>query len=164
MSLLILLAVICRPGLYSPGRDIQTILSARIYHSLYRFEFKGCISCFACKTRDGKSYGKCAVKDDLTPVYAEINGADAIILGSPIYFGDVTGQLRSFMERLLFPHYTYTDQILFPRTICTGLIYTMNAPEEWAQAVGYEWIFNNNEAYMKKIFGHAESIMSYDTY
>ena len=27
-----------------------------------------------------------------------------------------------------------------------------------------EWILNNNEAYMKKIFGHAESIMSYDTY
>jgi hypothetical protein len=26
----------------------------------------------------------------------------------------------------------------------------MNAPEEWAQAVGYEWIFTNNEGYMKK--------------
>lgn len=40
----------------------------------------------------------------------------------------------------------------------------MNAPQECAQAVGYEWIFTNNEGYMKKIFGHAESIMSYDTY
>src|SRR5512139_556287 len=52
---------------------------------LYDLEFKGCISCFACKTKDGESYGKCAVKDDLTPVYAEIKEADAIILGSPIY-------------------------------------------------------------------------------
>ena len=27
---------------------------------LYDYTFKGCISCFACKTGDGKSYGKCA--------------------------------------------------------------------------------------------------------
>lgn len=83
---------------------------------LYDLKFKGCISCFSCKTRNGKSYGKCAVKDDLTPVYAEIKEAGAFILGSPIYFGDVTGEMRSFMERLLFPYLPYTTprQSLFP--------------------------------------------------
>lgn len=133
---------------------------------LYDLTFKGCISCFACKTRDGKSYGRCAVKDDLTPVYAEIKGADAIILGSPIYFGDVTGQLRSFMERLLYPYLVYTEsrRTLFPRKIRTGLIYTMNAPEEVVHALGYDRLFGANEGYMQRIFGHAESIMSYDTY
>jgi multimeric flavodoxin WrbA len=35
---------------------------------LYDLNYKGCISCFACKTREGKSYGRCAVKDELTPV------------------------------------------------------------------------------------------------
>ena len=32
---------------------------------LYDLNYKGCISCFACKTKGGKSYGRCAVKDDL---------------------------------------------------------------------------------------------------
>ena len=46
---------------------------------LYDLTFKGCISWFACKTRGGKSYGRCAVKDDLTPVFRKIEKADAII-------------------------------------------------------------------------------------
>ena len=39
---------------------------------LYDLNFKGCISCFACKTRGGKSYGTCAVKDDLRPILNRI--------------------------------------------------------------------------------------------
>jgi hypothetical protein len=31
-------------------------------------DFKGCTSCFACKLKSGKSYGKCAVQDGLTSV------------------------------------------------------------------------------------------------
>lgn len=133
---------------------------------LYDLHFRGCISCFACKTRDGKSYGACAVQDDLTPIYAEIKKADAIILGSPIYFGDVTGELRSFLERLLFPYLVYDDppRTLFPRKIRTAWIYTMNASEDMARQLGYDQLFNRNENVMRMIFGHSESIMSYDTY
>jgi hypothetical protein len=40
---------------------------AELIH-LYDLDFKGCISCFACKTLGGKSYGRCAVKDGLAPV------------------------------------------------------------------------------------------------
>lgn len=134
--------------------------------SLYDFNYKGCISCFGCKARGGKSYGKCAVKDDLTPIYAEIEQADALILGSPIYFGDVTGMLRCFMERLLFPYlvYVFPPKTLFPKKIPTGLIYTMNAPEQIAHQFGYTRLFESNERTMQMIFGQAESLMSYDTY
>src|SRR3974377_758600 len=76
---------------------------------LYDLDFKGCISCFACKTKGGKSYGRCAVKDGLTPVLGMVEQIDAMILGSPIYFGTVTGEMRSFMERLLFPYLAYTN-------------------------------------------------------
>src|SRR5665647_2434162 len=78
------------------------------FFHLYDLNYKGCISCFACKTRGGKSYGRCAVKDDLTPVLKKVEEADSIIFGSPIYFGTATGEMRSFMERLLFPYTTYT--------------------------------------------------------
>ena len=78
---------------------------------LYDLNYKGCTSCFACKLKGGESFGRCAVKDDLAPVLNEINEAGALILGSPIYFGDVTGEMRSFLERLFFPKPIYENQI-----------------------------------------------------
>ena len=35
---------------------------------LYDLDYKGCRSCYACKLKGGKSYGKCAIRDSLTPV------------------------------------------------------------------------------------------------
>jgi len=133
---------------------------------LYDLNFKGCISCFACKTRGGKSYGRCAVKDDLRPIFKKIEAADALILGSPIYFGIVTGEMRSFMERLLFPYFTYTDppQSLFPKKMPTGFIYTMNVTEEQMQDWGYEQHFGNNQMLLQMAFGASESLCSFDTY
>lgn len=76
---------------------------------LYDLNYKGCISCFACKTIGGKSYGRCAVQDDLTDVFSKVEQADAIILGSPIYWGTVSGEMKSFMDRLLFQYLLYTE-------------------------------------------------------
>jgi multimeric flavodoxin WrbA len=133
---------------------------------LYDLEFTGCTSCFACKTRDGKSYGRCAVKDGLMPVLKKVEEADALILGSPIYFGNVSGEMRSFLERLLFPFFTYTDppQSLFPRKIPTGFIYTMNVTEELMKEWGYQQVFANNQRLLQMVFGSSESLYSCDTY
>jgi len=133
---------------------------------LYDLNFKGCISCFACKTKGGKSYGRCAVKDDLTPVFRKIEKADAIILGSPIYFGTVSGEMKSFIERLLFPYLTYTDppQSLFSKKIKTGFIYTMNITEEMMKEWGYIENFKRHEMTMQRIFGASEYMCSVDTY
>ena len=87
-------------GAASQGADTELI-------HLYDLKFTGCTSCFACKTKGGKSYGRCAVKDGLAPVLKKVEAADALILGSPIYFGNVSGEMRSFLERLLFPYFTY---------------------------------------------------------
>ena len=134
--------------------------------NLYDLNFKGCISCFACKTKDEKSYGRCAVKDDLTPLLKEILDVQCIILGSPFYFGTVTGQMRSFMERLFFPFYSYTDppESLFSRIIPTGFIYTLGATEEMAKELGFDHHIRLNEMFLERIFGVSESLCSYDTY
>jgi multimeric flavodoxin WrbA len=119
-------------GAKSKGAETELI-------HLYDLDFKGCTSCFSCKLKGGKSYGKCAMRDGLTPVLEKLATADAFILGSPIYFGTATGEMRSFMERLLFQYFEYTipPTSLFDRKIPTALIYTMNVPEEMMKENNY---------------------------
>ena len=136
---------------------------------LYDLNFKGCMSCFACKSKGGKSYGKCAIKDELAPILERVETFDAIILGSPIYFGTVSGGMKSFMERLLFPYRPYAAprdprQSLFPKKIHTGFIYTMNVTEEIMQEWGYQDHFNKNQGYLEMVFGPCESLLCFDTY
>ncbi|NOZ83286.1 MAG: flavodoxin family protein [Epsilonproteobacteria bacterium] len=134
---------------------------------LYDLNFKGCTSCFACKIIDGKSYGKCIVKDDLHPILKKIeNEADAIILGTPIYLGSMTGEMRSFVERLLFAPLVYTQPLssAFSRRINTGVIYTMNMTERMSVERGYGVLFNSTETSLRMIFGNAETFCCYDTY
>src|SRR5664279_6476165 len=106
---------------------------------LYDLSYKGCISCFACKTKGGKSYGKCIVTDDLKPIFKKIESADALIFGSPIYLGNVTGQMRSFLERLVFQYLTYTETYdsLFTRKIKTGFLYALGVPEDIFNQIDY---------------------------
>ncbi|OPY22149.1 MAG: Iron-sulfur flavoprotein [Methanomethylovorans sp. PtaU1.Bin093] len=64
-----------------------------IFH-LNELEFKGCQGCGYCKIHD-----KCKLQDDLTRVLNSIIKADAVVLGSPIYFSQFTGQMRLFLDR-----------------------------------------------------------------
>jgi len=133
---------------------------------LYDLNYKGCISCFACKLKDGKSYGKCAYQDDLSPVLEKIDNADAVILGSPIYFGNVTGEMRSLMERMLFQYLVYDEShsSLVTKKKPIGFIYTMNIKEDMLKEWGYDRVFLANENTLKRIFGASESLLSTDTY
>jgi multimeric flavodoxin WrbA len=146
-------------GAASRGADTELI-------HLYDYNYKGCISCFACKLIRGKSYGRCAIKDDLTPILNKVHDADAIILGSPVYFGMPTGVTRSFTERLLFQYLIYDENysFLFKRNIPAGLIYTMNVEQSLIEAIGYDRTFLSVEMTFKRCFGAAETLMVTDTY
>ncbi len=52
-------------GAASQGAETELI-------HLYDYSYKGCISCFACKLIGGKSYGRCAVDDELKPILRRI--------------------------------------------------------------------------------------------
>lgn len=56
---------------------------------------KGCQGCFYCRKNEG-----CATKDSLQPMYEDIKNADGIIFGSPIYFHQVTGQAKIWLDRM----------------------------------------------------------------
>jgi multimeric flavodoxin WrbA len=58
-----------------------------------------CLSCYKCvKNVDNK----CVQKDHLNEIYSKMIEADAILFGAPVYLGDVTGKMRSFIERAGF--------------------------------------------------------------
>ena len=83
-------------GAASVGAETELI-------QLYDLNYSGCISCFACKKLSRKKDGFCAVKDDLTSVLERIRCADALIIGTPIYFSVETAATRALFERLSFP-------------------------------------------------------------
>ena len=99
--------------------------------NLYSLNFKGCLSCFACKLKN-REHGICAVKDDLSPVLERIKEADALIMGSPIYFMNLSAGMVGFIERLFFSNYLYTKEnsSVFPKALPSAFFYTMNATEE----------------------------------
>lgn len=133
---------------------------------LYDLNYKGCISCFACKTKGGKSCGRCPINDDLKPIFKKVEESDAIILGSPIYLGRVTGEMASFIDRLVFQYLQYSNppSSLFPKKINTAFIYTMNVTEEHLKSLGMDKPIEFNEFGMRTTFGASESLLSFDTY
>ena len=65
--------------------------------NLNQLSIRGCQGCYKCQTPEGK----CVQKDDMAPLYDEIYSADAIVIGTPIYWFQVTGQTKTFIDRLL---------------------------------------------------------------
>ena len=145
-------------GAKDNGAEIEII-------HLYDLDFKGCRSCFACKLKDGKNFGRCAYADELASLLDKISQADGIVLASPIYCGDVTGVMRCFIERLTFPFFEYKQGYpsIAPKRLKTAMIYTMNVTEELANQM-YPNMFNRTEFMIETVFTKPERIFAYDTY
>lgn len=145
-------------GVESKGVEAEII-------QLYDIDFKGCRSCFACKLKGGKNFGKCSYPDDLTPLLENITLSDGIVFASPIYCGDVTGVMRCFIERLTFPFFEYKEGYpsIAPKKLHTAMIYTMNVTEELANQM-YLDMFNRTEFMIETVFTKPTRILSCDTY
>ncbi len=129
---------------------------------LYDIDYKGCMSCMACKLK-GKVSNVCKYRDALTPILEEVAQADGLVLGSPIYFSEVTAQLRAFLERLIFAWLSYNDYSLTaPKQMPVLLTYTMNANEEQAKMI-YQ-MMGIVEDSLKRAMGDVEHVDAYNTY
>lgn len=133
--------------------------------NLYDLEYKGCIGCLACKVKNGKKLGHCAVNDGLKPVLDAIDTSDGLILGSPIYLGGVTAMMRAFLERLIFQYISYDDhsKSYFNGSIRTAFIYTMNISERMLTQIGYNEIFKSYEMMLNRHFSYTETLLSTET-
>ncbi len=101
------------------------------WFDLYDLSYTGCRSCLACKRKGLAERCRCFIRDGLSPVIESIHSADRLIIGTPIYFGEPTGQLRCFLERVLYPALDYnTFSTLFPGKVDVDVFLTMGETRE----------------------------------
>jgi multimeric flavodoxin WrbA len=59
-----------------------------------KLNISGCQGCAYCK-----GHQTCRIDDDMQELYEKIIKADAVILASPVYFSEMTGQIKQFIDR-----------------------------------------------------------------
>ncbi len=130
--------------------------------NLYDLTYKGCVSCFGCK-RKGAIPCHCYLKDDLSPVLETVLQSDVLLLGSPIYFGNITGEMRSFLERLFFITMSYDDysKQIFPGHIDSAFLFTMNVGEDYSST--YEPMMRGTASMLGRLSGSTEYYAAKDT-
>lgn len=124
--------------------DVQTF-------ALNKLSYKACQACETCKTK----LDHCVLKDDLTQVLEAVQQADILVLASPVYFADISAQLKTFIDRcfsfLSYPEVNedatrmepYPDGNRLAPNKQVVLILTQNQPDELFAdlAVKYDLIF-----------------------
>lgn len=96
---------------------------------LNRLTYRGCQACYACK----KGREDCVLNDDLTEVLSAVAAADLVVLASPVYYGDITMQLKGFIDRsysYLVPDYLTNPQPSRLSSKKLVFILTQGQPEE----------------------------------
>lgn len=68
---------------------------------------RGCTACFSCKKT-----GHCIFADDIVnDVIAKVKEADALIVGSPVYYAGMSGQTKSLMDRVFVAGSGYENKL-----------------------------------------------------
>ena len=61
---------------------------------LYEKSIKPCLACEGCSKT-----GTCVIKDDMNEIMKKIEESDTLILGSPIYWWNITAPFKAFIDR-----------------------------------------------------------------
>ena len=108
----------------------------------------GCLACMKCHdNKDGHCVQK---KDALNDWLDEMKTADGIVLGTPVYFANISGQLKCFMDRTGMV--ARANGNLFQRKVGAGVVA--------ARRAGTVYAFHSLNAY----FTIAEMIVVGSTY
>ncbi len=85
-------------------------------HYLGEKTIKPCIGCYSCEKSK-----TCVIKDDdMQGIYPDMESADAYVFASPVYFDQVSGQFKTFIDRI-FPY--YWDKPLKNRKAVFAMVY-----------------------------------------
>ena len=76
------------------GQELQRLGHEPWYMWVGNKPVPGCIVCGGCKS------GKCVYNDGVNEILAHADEFDALVVGSPVYYGCASGQIISFLDRL----------------------------------------------------------------
>jgi len=119
-------------------RMVESIMSRSGHESeivrLAEKEYSGCKGCVQ------KCAGPqvCRLEDDMTEYYQKIKEADAVVIGTPVYFDAVTGMAMSFVER--FFGYRHVNVAISGKpfiTVVTGGMTVESAVQQLNRTLGY---------------------------
>lgn len=68
-----------------------------------------CKACAYCE----KHNGVCTIKDDMADIIKEIFASDVIVFASPVYFYSLSGQLKTFIDRLVTAYRLITNKEVY---------------------------------------------------
>jgi multimeric flavodoxin WrbA len=138
-------------------KSVQPEAEVKYIH-LYDYQFTGCKSCFACQATANRDYLGCRLKDEIHDVLDEARNADGIVIGSPVYFLDLSAQTKCFFERLNYPGPS-------AKKIPSTFIYTMNANTEQFEQFQIDKILGTTRFFMKNNFGvEPDTVYSFNTF
>lgn len=86
-----ILACSIAQGAEDAGAEVEILRLAEL-------TIKPCRGCYRCAHLENKG---CVQQDDMQLIYPKIKEADALILATPIYFFNMSGQLKIFLDRCL---------------------------------------------------------------
>src|SRR5574344_93362 len=61
---------------------------------LREYEINYCMGCMACLKK-----GKCVQNDDVDSIMPKMMEADVIVFATPVYYYDLSGQMKTFLDR-----------------------------------------------------------------
>lgn len=97
-------------------------------HEVTRFdaaftEVGGCLACGYCREHDGA----CARQDGMQEVYAPLLAADLVVFVTPLYYFDMSAQLKNVVDRFYAVNKTLADHPKQAMLLATG-----NSVKDWA--------------------------------
>jgi multimeric flavodoxin WrbA len=66
---------------------------------LRELDIRACDGCLACESGGDDRKGECRIQDDMHLLYPKLLAADCLVLGTPVYFEMLSGQLKTFLDR-----------------------------------------------------------------
>lgn len=148
------------------GAKAEGIKEAELVHLIDILDGRSCVSCYGCKNSSPKGSGLCVLQDGYAPIYQSINEDIMLVFGSPVYDNYITGLMKIFLERLIFPYHTagFQRDMFFDRIIPAAFILTASAPEEKFKNKKYDEMLHTVTASIRRIYGSCEELACYDTY
>ena len=91
----------------------HTVISINIRELNLQF----CIGCLYCQ-----SHNECVLNDSMNSLYIDVQSADVLVFATPIYYYEMSGQLKTFLDRLnpLYPRENSFKEVYLLATAADG--------------------------------------------